>query len=313
MEKRSTRSRGGNNLGKYSELTNTIIEALASGHVPWKQPYKPLHADGFNPNVHHNGASGRAYRGLNQWLLSWAAMRNSHQSRQWLTLNAIKKHGGTLKPKQKGSTVTLWKEVERQGDTVDATTGDVSTETKTGLLLLTYLVYNLDQTDGVALPQRTEKAPAPVSFEPDDVAERIVSGYLDSENAPRLGEAEQPCYVPAMHAAFMPQRAAFETGAGYYSTLFHELGHSTGHSSLLKRFSDDRQLTRFGSIEYSKEELVAEFTAAFLCQQSGISNTLSVEQSAAYIAGWIRKLQQKPRMLMAAAGKAQRAADRILG
>jgi antirestriction protein ArdC len=102
----------------------------------------------------------------------------------------------------------------------------------------------------------------------------------------------------------------FNGAAEYHSTLFHELAHSTGHSNQLNRKSLDTPAP-FGSPIYSREELVAEFGAAFLCAQAGIDNTL--ENSAAYIAGWRKALKADNRLVISAASQGQKAADYILG
>ena len=65
---------------------------------------------------------------------------------------------------------------------------------------------------------------------------------------------------------------------------------------------------RFGSTNYSKEELVAEMGAAFLCGICGIDNT-TVQNSAAYLAGWLRRLKNDKTLLVSAAAQAQRATD----
>ena len=109
----------------------------------------------------------------------------------------------------------------------------------------------------------------------------------------------------------MPERAAFMRAEGYYATLFHELGHATGHASRLNR-KTLTDLCPFGSTNYSREELVAEMTAAFLCGRAGIEPA-TIDDSAAYIAGWLRKLGDDPRMVVIAAAQAQKAADWVLG
>lgn len=96
----------------------------------------------------------------------------------------------------------------------------------------------------------------------------------------------------------------------YHSTLFHEMAHSTGHPNRLNRKSLETPAP-FGSPIYSREELVAEFGAAFLCAQAGINNTL--ENSAAYISGWRRALRADNRLVISAASQGQKAADYILG
>jgi antirestriction protein ArdC len=98
----------------------------------------------------------------------------------------------------------------------------------------------------------------------------------------------------------------FRSVEGYYSTLYHELIHSTGHEKRLKRI--ERAL--FGTSPYAKEELVAEMGAAMLCGLAGIDNQ---DQSAAYVDGWLSALRNDRKLVVQAAAQAQKAADLILG
>jgi antirestriction protein ArdC len=107
----------------------------------------------------------------------------------------------------------------------------------------------------------------------------------------------------------MPARSRFVDAAHYYSTLFHEFVHSTGHESRLNRAFGDH----FGDELYSKEELVAEMGAAFLCAIAGIANEHTDRNTTAYIQNWISKLEEDNRLIVHAAANAQRAADCILG
>jgi antirestriction protein ArdC len=93
------------------------------------------------------------------------------------------------------------------------------------------------------------------------------------------------------------------------STLFHELVHSTGHESRLNRTFGNR----FGDEPYSKEDLVAEMGAAFLCAIAGIANEHTDRNTTAYIQNWIAKLEEDNRLIVCAAANAQRAVDLILG
>jgi len=126
-----------------------------------------------------------------------------------------------------------------------------------------------------------------------------------------LHRGHQACYIPVFDEVRIPEPENFESGEAYYGTLFHELAHSTGHSSRLDRGLDSK-LAPFGSADYSREELVAEMGAAFLCAHAGISPA-TVENSAAYINGWLRKLKGDKRLVIHAAAQAQRASDLILG
>jgi antirestriction protein ArdC len=105
----------------------------------------------------------------------------------------------------------------------------------------------------------------------------------------------------------MPERTAFNTRDSYYTTLYHELVHSTGHKSRLDRLDN----STFGSEPYAKEELVAELGAAMLSAVTGIDNTQ--DASASYIAAWLRELRNDKQLVVKAAAAAQRAADLILG
>lgn len=107
----------------------------------------------------------------------------------------------------------------------------------------------------------------------------------------------------------MPNRVQFENEEEYYSTLFHEATHSTGHKSRLNR--PGMEHISFGSEIYSKEELIAEMGAAFLCTQTGIEHA-TIKNSAAYIQNWLEHLRNDKKLVLQAAQKAQKAVDYIL-
>ena len=109
-------------------------------------------------------------------------------------------------------------------------------------------------------------------------------------------------YRPSTDSVHMPARFRFVDAPHYYSTLFHELVHSTGHESRLNRTFGDR----FGDELYSKEELVAEMGAAFLCAIAGIANEHTDRNTTAYIQNWIAKLEEDNRLIIHAAANAQR-------
>jgi antirestriction protein ArdC len=109
----------------------------------------------------------------------------------------------------------------------------------------------------------------------------------------------------------MPSRSLFSSVEEYYSTLFHELTHSTGHSSRVGREGIE-QLNTFGSDSYSKEELVAEMGAPMLCGLTGLAPK-TLENSAAYLQTWLSVLKSDSRMVVTAASAAQKAVDYIVG
>ena len=145
--------------------------------------------------------------------------------------------------------------------------------------------------------------------DPINEAERICQGYKDAP--PVQYKSGQAFYVPSQDYISVPQLCDYEKPEEYYSTLFHELIHSTGHEKRLNR-SGITEVAAFGSEVYSKEELLAEIGAAMLCGVAGVDNS-TLENSAAYIGGWLRKLKDDKKLIVQAAGQAQKAADFILG
>jgi hypothetical protein len=115
-----------------------------------------------------------------------------------------------------------------------------------------------------------------------------------------------------MDRVSMPERNSFDSSEFYYSVLFHELGHSTGHEKRLARPTLMAQES-FGDSNYSREELVAEMTAAYLCGMTGIDNAATQRNSVAYIQNWLSVLRKDSKLVLIAAGQAQKAADLILG
>ncbi len=179
---------------------------------------------------------------------------------------------------------------------------DGETEERKSAFLRYYTVFNLEQTEGLkallALPQ---------AF-PIESAEAIVKGM---PNPPAFEQDAQAAYIPSRDTVTMPSRTAFESQAEYYSTLFHELIHSTGHTKRLAREGFDTP-QKFGSESYSREELIAEMGSAMLCGVTGIEQA-TIQNSAAYLKTWIEHLKSDSKLLVSAASAAQKASDYILG
>jgi antirestriction protein ArdC len=117
-------------------------------------------------------------------------------------------------------------------------------------------------------------------------------------------------YRPATDSIHMPEREAFDSEEHFYATLFHEMTHSTGHESRLARPGVVNAI-RHGSHEYSQEELVAEMGSAFLLAKAGIDSDSLTDNSAAYLASWLKALKADPKLVVLAAAQAQKAVDHI--
>ncbi len=284
------RSRQGGRSDPYQEITGRITRALERGTVPWRTPW---HARG-----HRNARSRRPYRGINTLVLQTAALERGWSDPRWLTYRQAEASGGHVLRGEHGTRVVLWKWLEKR-DPEDPE------QVQRFPLIRLYSVFNVAQCEGVRLP----RGEARDCFDPLERAEAVISGYREGPSVHH--DADGAYYVPERDEVHVPPREAFADAHGYYATLFHELAHSTGHPRRLAR-EGYRTAARFGSERYSQEELVAEFAAAFLGSEAGIDPS-RVEQSAAYIASWLRVLDDDRRLVVVAAAQGQRASDHILG
>ena len=278
-------------MNVYETVTSRIIESLDAGIIPWRKEWQA--GAGSLPV---NYLTKKTYRGINVFVL----LCSEFSSNAWLTYKQAQTLGFQVRKGSKGMPVVFWKFDKRK----DAVTG----EDERIAFARQYTVFNIEQCDGVpdSLP-----FDAP-TFEPIGEAENLVSRFLSLEKAPALKHAGgRAFYSPTFDSVTMPARESFTSPEAYYSTLYHELGHATGHETRLDRFRNVGQFD-FGSESYSKEELIAEFTAAFLCAETGIVNESVLTNHAAYVQGWLRSLKNDKALAMQAAQCAQRAADLIL-
>lgn len=270
----------------YQVITDRIIELLEKGTVPW---HKPWTGGGEARNL----VSKRPYRGINSFLLNISGFASPF----WLTLNQANKLGGKVKKGSRSTPVVFWKWVEKD----DPVTGEKVKHP----FLRYYRVFNLEQTEGITAATEEE---APVNpFTPIERCQQLIESMADR---PVIQHQQQAAwYRPKVDLINLPRPESFEKPEEYYCTLFHELAHATGHPSRLNRPSLT-DMAPFGTSNYSREELVAEMAAAMLC---GITNIESrtLDNSAAYIAGWLKRLRDDRRLVVVAAGQAQRAADYI--
>ncbi|QDV73810.1 ArdC family protein [Botrimarina mediterranea] len=282
----------------YQEVTNRILELLETGVAPWRQPIKrSANGDGMPKSL----STGKNYRGINVFLLAMTSWAHGYESDYWATFNQVTKQQGKVKKGEKSTLVVFWKQA--------ATKDKESGEEITIPVLRHYNVFNAEQCEGVEAPDQNADGGDAEPFKPIEEADRIVTSYPGGPLVMHTGSAAM--YLPKTDTVRIAAPERFETRESYYATLFHELSHSTGHKSRLNRGFDEAPAP-FGSPDYSKEELVAEMGSAFLCASAGISPP-TIEQSAAYIDGWQKKLKDDKKLVVQAAGQGQRAADHILG
>ncbi|MDP4103352.1 MAG: zincin-like metallopeptidase domain-containing protein [Bacillota bacterium] len=271
-------------------VTNRIIELLEAGTVPWQKPWAD---DGVPMNL----ISKRPYRGINLWLL----LSLNYEHNLFLTWDQLKKIGGSVNQGEHGHIVLFWKHVKKQPEEFDK-----RGNAKTVPMLRYYKVFNIAQCRD--LPK--DNIEPLVTKEHDTLLE--CEGIIQTmPDCPVIKHKEQKAYYHIIEDYInMPRKKSFKSIEAYYSVLFHELVHSTGSEKRLGRKSIT-EMNEFGSEPYSIEELIAELGSAYLCSFTGIIDK-EIQNSVAYIDGWLDKLKNDKRFIVQASGQAQRAVDCIL-
>lgn len=275
------------------KVTEAIIARLEAGVAPWTKPWT---SSGWLPT---SLSSGKPYRGINPLILSSVAAEKEYTSPLWGTFKQVQEFGGQIRKGEKATPIVFWKILnvkDKQAKGDDAL--------KKIPLLRYFSVFNVEQADGLTLPPRFAQDREPV--EPEAGVLSVLGGYEDGPSVTHTA-SDRAFYSPSEDKIVLPLREQFDTGDGYAGTVFHELVHSTGHRSRLDRFTESAP---FGCSNYAKEELVAEVGATLLGATVGV--TTSLDSSAAYVASWLRQLQDDRSLIIKASQQAQKAVDRIL-
>lgn len=277
----------------YQIVTDRIISQLEKGEIPWHKPWTGV-ADGA-----FNRVSKKPYSLLNQFLLD--------KSGEWASYKQWEKLGGHVRKGEKGSIVVFWK-INKYKESVEI---DGKTEERVRVipLLKYYTVFHIDQVDGVNPLDKHE----PIIHEPIEEAEDVISDYISRSGIDfSEEESNRAYYSPAFHRVVVPKKEQFPILEEYYSTAFHELTHSTGHNTLLDRFSEQKN-AKFGSDDYSKEELVAEIGSATIMNMLGMEIPKTFENSVAYIQNWLSVLKNDKKFIVSASSMAGKAINLIMG
>ena len=272
----------------YEIITSRIIEKLETGIIPWHRPWHSV--EGMPKNL----ITKKEYRGINVFLL---AMQR-YESPYWLSFKQAQDLGGNVKKDEKGTPVVFWNWLNQIDDEGNE---------KNIPFMRYYTVYNVAQCGNID----ESKIPVIPSVHNDfnHIAE-CEAIIADMPDCPEIQQGKQRAsYNPLSDIISMPRFDSFDTAEEYYSTLFHEAIHATGSEKRLNRLNIN--ISSFGNEEYSKEELVAEMGAAFLCGFAGIEN-ITINNSVAYIQGWLKALKDDKKLVIMAAAQAQKAADYIL-
>lgn len=271
----------------YEYVTENIIKQLEEGTIPWQKPWK----DGLPINY----ITRKPYRGVNLFLLPYGG--------EYLTFKQIQSLGGKIKKGTKSYMAIFFKIKEYKKDRINS--NNIRKEEKENIPILRYYrLFHLSDIEGI---------PTKIEIEENEHLPIIkAQKILDKWNEEVLikHEVNSAFYKPLDDIINLPKMEMFKKVEEYYSIAFHEIAHSTGHENRLARFLSTDSI-KFGNDIYSFEELVAELGSSMMCGVVGIEET-TINNSASYIAGWLKKLRNDKSLIIKASSKAQKSCDYVL-
>ena len=271
----------------YDIINNQILSKLEAGVVPWRHPW--------TAGSPKNAISGNAYKGFNIFRLGMEEYENPN----WATFKQVKALDGHVEKGSKSTMIIFW----RMKQYTDKESGDETTIP----MLRYYNVFNIEQT---TLADDEKFAVVRNDNNPIDVCESIVNNYTKGPKVTHADSA-RAFFEHNEDIVNIPQITAFDTSEDYYSTLFHEFTHSTGHHTRLERRKKGEHRAR-KSDAYYFEEIIAELGASYLGGETGISYH-TFDNSASYIDGYYNALKNDPKLFIKAASAAQKAVEFIKG
>ncbi len=295
MENKTTQTKPANaNFTRrdiHQQVTDTIIQQLEAGTVPW---HKPWRGDGNRLfALPENFTTGKKYRGINILLLWCAALERDFTNQEWASFKQWQDKKEFVRKGEKGTMIVYYDTLERE----------VDGEIKEIPFLKSSIVFNRSQ-----LASYKPKEAANINETPLVQKIKKIDSFIEHTQAIVEHKGNRACYSPSQDTITMPELTAFidtescTATEGYYSTLFHELTHWTGNPKRLDRKGGKK----FGDQDYAAEELVAELGAAFLCSEFAIA-TLPKGDHAGYIVSWLKVLKDNKHFIVAAASEASKA------
>lgn len=282
----------------YEIVTQRIIqkieEAIKNRDVlPWQKPW-------VYTNAPQNYITGKRYRGVNNLLF------DAGEYITWAQLCDLQKQNPSLKLRKgsKKEIVVYFNYSEYDKERTDVNGKTVIEKQKVPFLRY-YNVFHIKHIEGL------ESKIQEVTFNhnPIEQAQQIFDGYVKRENIKvKHQKGDMACYSPITDSITLPLMEQYPILEEYYSTVYHELAHSTGACHRLNRNIN----SFFGDTQYSKEELVAEITASILLGHCGIQTPATEKNSIAYMRSWLKALQNNVTMIVSASSHAQKAADYLL-
>ena len=293
----------------HTAFAGKLKEQIAQGVAPWQKPWTP-----GERRLPENIQTKKPYRGGNSVYLSVTQTAKGYSDNRWATYKQTKDMGGQVRKGEKATHVLFYKfddekaqqqsGAAEQGQTPD---GAQERERTRPPMVRCYAVFNVEQADGLTLERRDDDRNNASEWKAHQTAERVIQ---ESGVPVRHERGDRAYYNLQTDRVTLPEREQFATANGYYQTALHELGHATGHPSRMNRDTLTTGVGNFDSTGYAREELRAELSAMMTGERVVVGHDGS--RGAAYVAGWIKALEDDPKEIYKAAADAQKISDYLL-
>lgn len=302
-------------LQKFADLMIKKIEEVSDD---WKKPWFTTVGHGLPQNV-----EGRIYNGMNSFMLYLHCDEVKYKTPVFMTFAQAKEKGVNVLKGEKSFPVVYWnfsvKDSHGNKITIDeykSLSKEDQKEYTVSPYLKSYLVFNVDQTNYAEVhPEKWETIQQKFNVpQLKDDKGMLTCPEIDmmlKHNTwlcPIASKSiDRAFYRSSEDKIYVPLKSQFYTGEGFYSTLLHEMAHSTGIESRLGR----ELKNMFGSPKYAKEELVAEFTSAVTCRSLGIVTGIR-EENAKYLKNWLSAISEEPKFIYSVLADVGKASTMIL-
>lgn len=302
-------------LQKFADL---MVKKLTEVNADWNKPWFTTTGHGLPQNI-----DGRIYNGINSFMLFLLQEEHNYNTPVYMTFAQAKKQDIYINKGEKSFPVLFWNFLVKDDngnkismDEYKALSKEEQKEYTVIPYTKPYMVFNVDQTNFAEIyPDRWKKLQDKFNI-PELKDEK---GLLSCPELDHMLKHEtwlcpivsalsdRAFYRPSEDKIYLPLKSQFFTGEGFYSTLLHEMSHSTGIDSRLGREIKNM----FGDPKYAKEELVAEFSAAVSCRSLGIVSGIR-EENAQYLKNWLGAIKKEPKFLYTVLADVGKASTMIL-
>ena len=277
--------------------------------------------------------SGRRYSGHNDFFLQLHTAVNGYDVPVYATYKQIKEAGATIAKGEKAMPVIYWNVTHKDengqkvsDEAYEAMTKAEQEKVKTIPIMMGYYVWNLQQTNFPEIkPEQYAKLTG--QFKAPHI-EDATGMYTSKEFDQMIDKQAWVCKINNVDGAgafysqskdeiTVPTKKQFKIhdtpeeiykdGMEYYSSIAHEMAHSTG---IEKRLGRDME-GHFGDPKYAKEELVAELTAAMVGNTMGFDKRI-LDNNAKYVDSWMDTLKKEPRFILSVMADVNKASKMIL-